>query len=123
MRFAHLSQTGVVGLCESRNNSMADCVGRSSADAARSEIRKRTEVEMQEGQSSARIELKAARLAVEWKSLFATELELVAERLAENCDLVTADHYRQALPEAVSRLLHAVETQSVERHNAERRVA
>jgi hypothetical protein len=81
------------------------------------------EVEMVDGQSNPRIELEAVRLAVEWKNLFAHELRLAAQQLAKGSDLVTANHYRQAMPEAVSRVLDAATTRSVESHNAQRRVA
>ena len=78
---------------------------------------------MADGQPNPRIEVEAARMAVQWKSLFATELRLAAQQLAEGSDLVTVDHYRQALPDAISRVLHAVKTQSVESANVQRRVA
>ena len=78
---------------------------------------------MADGQPNPRIEVEAARLAVEWKTLFATELKSAAQQLAKGSDLVTADHYRQAIPEAVSRVLHAVKTESVESANVQRRVA
>jgi hypothetical protein len=76
-----------------------------------------------DGHSSPRIELEAARLAIQWESLFATELKLAAQELANGSDLVTVDHYRQALPDAVSRVLHAAKTKLVESRNAPRRVA
>ncbi len=78
---------------------------------------------MVDGQSSPRIEVEAARLAVEWKNLFANELKLAAQQLAKGSDLVTADHYRQAMPEAVSRVLNAAKTTLVESRNVQRRVA
>ncbi len=81
------------------------------------------EVKIVEGRSSPRIDVEAVRLAVEWKNLFAHELKLAAQRLAAGCDLVTANHYRQAMPEAVSRVMHAAAATSVESHNAQRRVA
>ena len=76
-----------------------------------------------EQRSSPRIDVGAARLAVEWKNLFAHELKLAAQRLAAGSDLVTANHYRRAMPEAVSRVLDAATTSPVESHNAQRRVA
>jgi hypothetical protein len=78
---------------------------------------------MADGRSSQRIEVEAARLAVEWEKLFATELKLTAQQLAMGSDLVTANHYRQALPDAVSKVLHAAETTLVESRNVPRRVA
>ena len=78
---------------------------------------------MADGQPSPRIEVEAARMAVQWKSLFATELRLVAQQLAEGSDLVTVDHYRQALPDAISRVLHAAKTESIESADIQRRVA
>jgi hypothetical protein len=78
---------------------------------------------MADGQLSPRIEVEAARMAVRWKSLFATELRLAAQQLAKGSDLVTVDHYRQAVPHAVSRVLHTASTESVESANVPRRVA
>ena len=78
---------------------------------------------MADRQSKPRVELEAARLAIEWEDIFATELKSAAERLAKGCDLITANHYRQALPDAVSRVLHATDTKLVESRNAQRRVA
>ncbi len=65
---------------------------------------------MADSKSGPRIELEAARLAVEWKNLFAAELKSAAQQLASGSDLVTANHYRQALPNALSRVLHAAKT-------------
>lgn len=78
---------------------------------------------MADGQPSPRIAVEAARMAVEWKNLFATELKSAAQQLADGSDLITADHYRQAIPDAVSRVLQAVKTESAESTNAQRRVA
>lgn len=78
---------------------------------------------MVDSQSSPRIEVEAARLAVEWKNLFASELKLAARQLAKGSDLVTANHYRQAMPDAVSKVLHAAKTTLVESRNVPRRVA
>lgn len=75
------------------------------------------------GQPKPRIDLKAAQMAVQWKHLFATELKSAAEELATGSHLVTVEHYRQALPEAISRVLRAAETESVESADAQRRVA
>ncbi len=76
-----------------------------------------------EGQSSLRIQVEAARLAVEWKDLFATELKVAAQRLANGADLVTANHYRQAVPDAVSKVLHVAKIPLGESCNVQRRVA
>ena len=78
---------------------------------------------MEGGQPEPRIDLKAAQMAVQWENLFGTELKLAAERLAKHSSLVTVEHYRQALPEAISRVLHAAETESIESADAQRRVA
>jgi len=78
---------------------------------------------MADGQPSPRIEVEAERVAVEWENLFATELKSAAQQLAAGSDLVTADHYRRAIPDAVSRVLHAANTESVESANVQRRVA
>ena len=78
---------------------------------------------MADGQPNPRIEVTAARMAVEWKNLLGAELKLAAQQLAKGSDLVTVDHYRQAIPDAVSRVLHAAQTESVESANVQRRVA
>ncbi len=78
---------------------------------------------MADGQSNQRIEVEAVRMAVQWKSLFATELQLAAQQLAKGSDLVTVDHYRQAIPEAVSKVLQLAKTESVESAHVQRRVA
>ena len=78
---------------------------------------------MMDGQSKPRIEMEAARMAVEWKNLFAVELKSAAHYLAMGSDLVTKDHYRQAAPIAVSRLLQAVQEEPVESTNVKRRIA
>lgn len=58
---------------------------------------------------SARIEVKAARMVVEWKNLFASELKRAAQEMAQGADLVTAEHFRLAFPIAVSRVLQDVQ--------------
>ena len=78
---------------------------------------------MADDQPSPRIAVEAERLAVEWEDLFATELKSAAQQLADGSDLVTADHYRRAIPDAVSRVLHAAKIESAESTNAQRRVA
>ena len=77
---------------------------------------------MADGQPNPRIGVEAARMAVQWKNLFAAELQLAAQGLARGSDLVTADHYRRAIPDAVSRLLHAAKTEGGSA-NVQRRVA
>lgn len=57
---------------------------------------------MADGQGNPRIEVEAARMAVQWKNLFATELKSAAQQLANGSDLVTADHYRQAIWEEIA---------------------
>lgn len=78
---------------------------------------------MVESRSIPRVELEAARLAVEWKNLFATELAIAAKQVAQGSDLITTDHYRQAVSTAISRVSQAIRTQSVETSHAQRRVA
>ena len=78
---------------------------------------------MIDGQSNPKIEVEAARMAIEWKNLFATELQLAAQQLAKGSELVTAEHYWQALPTATSRVLHVVKTHSTESANVQRRIA
>jgi hypothetical protein len=81
------------------------------------------EVEMSDDQPNPRIAVEAVRMAVEWENIFATELKSAAQQLAKGSDLVTADHYRQAVPLAIARVLHATKTESVESANVQRRVA
>jgi hypothetical protein len=69
------------------------------------------------------IELEAARIAIEWKSLFASELRVAARQLAKGSPRVTAEHYRQALPVAVAKVLQAVNTCSTGSRDARCRIA
>ena len=69
------------------------------------------------------VDVEAARLAVEWKELFAAELRLAARRLATGAELVTADHYRRALASATVSVLHTVNTHCMESADVERRIA
>jgi hypothetical protein len=120
----------IVGICQGRDNATQVIrdgfpIGQPPGyvDRFLRGARAYMEVEMVDGQSSPRIELEAARLAIEWKNLFAIELKLAAQQLAKGSDLVTANHYRQALPDAVSKVLHAAKTKMVESQNDQRRVA
>jgi hypothetical protein len=61
-------------------------------------------------QLDARIELQAAKMAIEWTSLFAHELAAAARQAAIDSELVTEEHYRQALPIAASRFLAALKS-------------
>ena len=81
------------------------------------------EVEMVDGRSNLKIEVDAARIAIEWKNLFATELRLAARQLAKDSDLVTMEHYRQALPTATSRLLQIARTEATGSAHVQRRIA
>ncbi|MEE8452487.1 MAG: hypothetical protein V3R99_11255 [Thermoguttaceae bacterium] len=74
-------------------------------------------------QSNGRIEFEAARMAIEWKNLFAKELQFAALQLAKDSQVVTAEHLLQALPIATSRVLHTVNKHSAESDNARRRIA
>jgi hypothetical protein len=78
---------------------------------------------MADDQSAPRIELEAARLADEWEDIFAAELKSAAERIAIGSAVITADHYCQAAPAAVARVLQAVQSQTVESANVHRRIA
>lgn len=78
---------------------------------------------MPKSQANLRIELDAVKLAIEWTAFFETELQSIAQGLAESSDLITADHYRQAAPTAVAALLKAVTSPSHESTDAERRAA
>jgi hypothetical protein len=69
------------------------------------------------------VDLEAARLAVQWKELFAAELRLAAQRLAAGTELVTADHYRRALASATVNILQTVNTCSGESVDVRRRIA
>lgn len=59
--------------------------------------------------SNARIEVNAARLAVEWKNLFAAELKRAAQDMAQGAEVVTVEHFRLAVPLAVSKVLRNVQ--------------
>jgi len=74
-------------------------------------------------QSDPRIELRAAKIAIKWMNAFAAELDTAARHAAANSDLVSEEHYRQALPIAIARLLAAIETNRTESSNAQQRVA
>lgn len=76
---------------------------------------------MPDGMSRLEVDVEAARLAIEWKYLFATELQRVARHLAQESGSVTVEHYRQALEPAVARLLEAVHKRATESSHAERR--
>jgi hypothetical protein len=78
---------------------------------------------MAAAQSDPRIELQAARAAVEWKNLFAEELDVAARQIANGAELVTAEHYRQALPIATSRILDAIESHRNKSSNVQQRAA
>jgi len=70
-----------------------------------------------------KIELEAAQIAIEWKNLFATELQALARQLAEGCEFVTAEHLRRALPTVTANLVQAVRTHSSPSANVQRRIA
>lgn len=69
------------------------------------------------------VDLEAARLAVEWKHLFATELRLAAQRLATGATTVTADQYRRALATAAERVLEKANSCRIEPADVHRRIA
>ena len=69
------------------------------------------------------VELEAARLAIEWKHLFATELRLAAQRLALGAKVVTSDQYRCALATALERVLENANKPRVEPADVHRRIA
>jgi hypothetical protein len=69
------------------------------------------------------VELEAARLAIEWKHLFATELRIAAQDLAIGAECVTADDYRRALATATQRVLDKVNTRRIEPADVQRRSA
>lgn len=73
--------------------------------------------------SDPRIEVAAVQLAVELKSRLAAELKLAAMGLADGAEILTADHYRQAIPVALTKLLHSLDTELESASNARRRVA
>ena len=77
---------------------------------------------MADSQPNPRIGVEAARMAVEWKNLFARELQSAAQGLARGAELITVEHYRQAIPDAVSKVLHAAKTEG-NSANVQRRVA
>ena len=69
------------------------------------------------------VELEAARLAIEWKHLFATELRVAAQRLAVGAKVVTADQYRSALATAIERVLENANRPREESADVHRRIA
>lgn len=69
------------------------------------------------------VELEAARLAIEWKQLFAAELHAAAQRLAIGAESVTAVQYRRALATATERLLEKVNAPQIGPADARRRIA
>lgn len=69
------------------------------------------------------VEVEAARLAIEWKHLFETELRLAAQRLAIGATVVTADQYRRALAIATERVLENANRPRAEPDNVHRRIA
>lgn len=69
------------------------------------------------------VELEAAKLAIEWKHLFATELHIAAQRLAMGAELVTADQYRRALSTATERVLEKVNSPRTRPADVHRRIA
>lgn len=73
--------------------------------------------------SSPKIELQAIRMAIEWKNAFAMELQSAAQEAAEDCDVITVEHYRQALPIAASRVLGVIGIDAVETGITGRRFA
>ena len=67
--------------------------------------------------------MEAARLAVEWKHLFAAELKPAAEQVAKGSAVITADHYREALPIALTNVMDALKLQKSVSTNAPRKIA
>lgn len=65
-----------------------------------------------------RISKDAALLAVHWKSVFAEELQRLAQAAAGDSETVTADDYHCALPEAVQVLLDTVRIETTPSHAA-----
>jgi hypothetical protein len=83
-----------------------------------------TEVEVEKRRcSDLPVELEAARLAIEWKHLFATELRIAAQHQAKGAECVTADDYRRALTTATQRVLDTVNTRRIEPADVHRRSA
>ena len=64
---------------------------------------------MSVAQSSPQIDLDAAQLSNRWRLMFATELRATALELARGATSVTVEHYHEALPIAMSKVLHAVQ--------------
>lgn len=59
-----------------------------------------------------RISREAAMLAIEWKAKFASELQNFALRAGQDSDIVTAEHFREAIPEALQAMLHSVDIET-----------
>lgn len=69
------------------------------------------------------VEVEAARLAIEWKHVFATELRSAAQRFAFGDKAITADQYRRAVATAAERLLEHAKRSRVEPTDVHRRIA
>ena len=83
-----------------------------------------TEVEMDtERCSDLPIEVEAARLAVEWKGLFAKELRRAAQELAAGATIVTPNHYRRALVSATVSVMESADSPCNVSTYVDRRIA
>jgi hypothetical protein len=69
------------------------------------------------------IELKAAKAAINWTNLFADLLHAAARASAKDCELVTIEHFRRALPMAASQIVAAIESGNAETADVEPQAA
>ena len=74
-------------------------------------------------ESGLRTELVAAKAAINWTNRFAELLHGAARQAAKDSELVTIEHYKQALPIAASRMMAAIEPDDVESADAESQAA
>ena len=65
-----------------------------------------------------RIEIGAARMAIEWECLFAMEICQAAANMAGDAEIITQTHYRAALPHVLARLADVIDSQSHEHRDA-----
>ncbi len=63
---------------------------------------------MESQEANLSIEVSAALLAIEWKDLFGRELKLAAIQVAQGADRLTSEHYRQAAPTALAKVLKTI---------------
>ena len=73
--------------------------------------------------TSPKIELRAARMAIEWEYRFAMELKQTAAEMANGLAVITQEHYQAALPLVLSRFAQISTPASCEYPNPKSRAA